>query len=87
MRGKIEYLVIIAITAFGIWVTSSATYSYWRASGTLEDNDTLFNETDTLIQSLRNAVTPLETCEILSKVYGYDVTDCLSNNLYLNFTP
>lgn len=87
MRGKIEYPVIIAVAAFGIWITSSVTFSYWKASGTLEDNDTLFNETDMLIQSLRNAVTPLETCEILSKVYGYDVTDCLSNNLYLNFTP
>ena len=86
MRGKIEYLVIIAIAAFGIWVPSSVTYSYWRVSGILEDNGTLLNETDTLIQSLRNAVTPLETCEILSKVYGYDVTECLSNNLYLNFT-
>lgn len=87
MRRKIECLVILAFAAFGICITSSVTYSYWRVSGILEHNDTLFNETDILIQSLRNAVTPLETCEILSKVYGYDVTDCLSNNLYLNFTP
>lgn len=84
MRGKIKYPVIIAVVVFGVWVMSSVIYSFWRVSSILENNDTLFN--DTLIQSLRDAETPLETCEILSKVYGYDITYCLSNNLYLNFT-
>lgn len=73
MRGKIKYplIIAVAVVVFSTWDMSSVIYSFWRVSSILENNDALFNETDTLIQSLSDAETPLETCEILSKVYGY----------------